>query len=235
MSGKRNEEDCLPVEPLLDDLVDGHLTVDDHQRVRTHLDVCDACAERLRSLEALLAEVDALPRGVEPPADLWPAIEPRLTAREARSVMPHWPAWARQAAAAVAFMALGGVLSQVLLPGGGGGGGTPDRAGEVTVVEGPVDPMARSDIAEAHFALAEADYLHAKEALWGAVYSSRDKVSPATREVVERNLRVIDGAIRELRSALENDPGNPDLESLLLAQHRTEIGLLQRLARTTEV
>ena len=240
MNGKRTREDCHRIEPLLDDLVDGQLSATDHQRVRAHLDHCEGCTERLRSLEALFSDVEALPRGLEPPTDLWQAIEPRLTARERRGVVPRLPAWARQAAAAVAFMAVGGLLSQLLLP--GRAAEAPAGSIEVTAVEQAGDPMAGSDLAEApsdlaeaYFALAEADYLHAKEALWGAVYSSRDSLSPATRDVVERNLLVIDGAIAELRSALEADPGNPDLESLLLAQHRTEIDLLQRLARTTEI
>ena len=62
----------------------------------------------------------------------------------------------------------------------------------------------------------------------------RRAASPETREVVERNLRVIDEAIEELRQALAADPGNPQLENLLLAQHRTEIDLLQRLRKTTK-
>ena len=220
-----HEPDCRGVEPLLDDLVDGQLSEALQRRVRRHLASCEACADRLQSLEKLLAAVDALPRDLEPETDLWADIEPRLTARRPRRAENRWAAWSRQAVAAVLFMALGGVLTQLLVP---GGRGDSERPSVHAALERPADPVAE-------FALAEADYLRAKEALWGAVYSSRDSVSPATREVVEHNLRVIDGAIRELRSALENDPGNPQLENLLLAQHRTEIGLLRRLARTTEI
>ena len=48
------------------------------------------------------------------------------------------------------------------------------------------------------------------------------------------DLRVIDATIEELRHALAAEPGNQRLETLLLAQHRSEIDLLQRLRRATE-
>ena len=237
MSSKQpqSESACQHVEPLLDDLVDGALTADEHRRVETHLAECDACTERLASLERLLAEVDAMPRSLEPASDLWPGVAPRLTERRfterrqaGRRVAGDGggPVWWRQAAAAVVFMALGAGLSQFPWPVGGG------EPAAIAGVE-PASSAARSSAAD--FALAEADFLRAKEALWSAVYSSHDTAAPETREVVERNLAVIAGAIRELRAALEADPGNPQLEGLLLAQHRSEIGLLQRLTRATEI
>ena len=212
--------DCRRVAPMLDDLADGRLTAAERLRIEAHLASCAGCREQLTSLEALLEQVDALPRSVPPGADLWPAISTRLTARPRRASV-SWPSWLRQAAAAVVFMALGGVLSQLVAPVWRGPAPIADRA------------MLESDLAlaEAGLFLAEADLLRAKEALWAAVYNSRE-TSPETREVVERNLAVIAAAIQELRAALEADPGNPQLEDLLLAQHRSEIGLLRRLTRT---
>lgn len=219
-SETRNPEmTCRQAEPMLDDLVDGQLSGETRRRLRRHLDGCESCAAQLASLEELLSRVADLPRATLPREDLWPRIAPRLAARS--SVSP-WPVWLRQATAAVLLMALGGVLSQVLWPGGEAPPATEPRPALATF-----DPRA-------DFALAEADYLRAKEALWAAVYHGRHVESAETREVVERNLRVIDEAIEELRQALAADPGNQQLESLLLAQHRTEIDLLQRLRRVTE-
>ncbi len=236
----RRSDDCHRVEPLLDDLVDGQLSAADLRAVEVHLADCQPCAERLASLQDLLARVEALPRSLEPEADLWPGIEPRLAERQLPTPVTGWSSprrgasriqyWLRQAAAAVAFMALGGGLSQIVVPawrGGASGGG----AGTSMAVAG--DPAF--EVRAVDFAVAEADFLRAKEALWSAVYSGRDTVSPATREVVERNLTVIAGAIRELRAALAADPGNQQLEGMLLAQHRTEIDLLRRLAQTIEI
>ncbi len=207
--------DCRRVEPLLDDLVDGRLAAAAARRVRLHAGACESCAARLRGLEALLEAAADLPRNLEPERDLWPGVAARLTARRRRAA--RWPRL-RQAAAAVALVALGGVLSQLLMPGW--------RDAVEPAADSALDP-------EAAFALAEADYLRAKGALWAAVYAGRDAVSPETREVVERNLRIIDQAIGELRLALEADPGNPHLESLLLARHRSELDLLRRLRRAS--
>ncbi len=222
------KNDCRRTLPMLDDLVDGQLTAAEQQRVEAHLKDCEACGEQRLSLERLLLRVDALPRSVAPEADLWPGIEPRLTERRFADRRPVVAAgrWyvLRQAVAAVVFMALGGVLSQLLLS------ERPEEA-PVPVARGEETPRADFALAEAGLCLAEADLLRAKESLWSAVYTSHDAASPETREVVERNLAVIAGAIHELRAALDADPGNQQLEGLLLAQHRSEIGLLQRLAR----
>ncbi len=218
-----NVHDCRRIEPLLDDLVDGQLTAEDQRRVEAHVAGCDACGDQLASLERLLLRVEALPREAAPASDLWPDIESRLAERRLSprpvAVAGRWHLL-RQAAAAVVLMATGGVLSQLLLPGAG------DPAAPVAPAVQALEVTSAAD-----FALAEADFLRAKEALWSAVYSSHDAATPETREVVERNLAVIAGAIRELRAALETDPGNQQLEGLLLAQHRSEIGLLRRLAR----
>ncbi len=233
MNTTRDEEpSCRHIEPLLDDLVDGQLTEEQHDRVRQHLDGCRACSEQLTSLEHLLGEVVALPRGVEPPRDLWGGIESRLTHREEKSRV----GWLdlRQVAAALLFMTLGGVLTHFVQP------SLQPQGSDASLKSDPAAIAQAAELAtierRADFALAEADYLRAKESLWSAVYSSREDVSPVTREVVERNLQVIDQAIRELRAAMHVDPGNHQLENLLLTQHRTEIDLLQRLAlRTSEI
>ena len=209
---------CRQVEPLLDDLVDGQLSRAARDGVRRHLAACESCTAHLASLEDLLERAAALPRAVEPPGDLWPGIAPRLAGRGSR----RRAFGLRQAVAALLLMALGGLLSQVLWP----GAATPEAADLRSASLAAIDRQA-------DFALAEADYLRAKEVLWAAIFHAPPAESPETREVVERNLRIIDRAIEELRQALAADPGNPQLESLLLAQHRTEIGLLQRLRRAT--
>lgn len=214
---------CRRFEPLLDDLVDGQLTAAEAGRVRRHLAACEACAQRLAGLERLFAEVESLPRSVAPANDLWPDIAPRLIRRRRPATSVMWPDLLRRAAAAVALVALGGLLSQLLLPGWRSDDGRSDEGEAFAVGSEP----------RAAFALAEAEYLRARETLWAAVYAGRGGVSPETREVVEQNLRIIDDAIRELRLALETDPGNPSLESLLLARHRAGVDLLTRLRQAS--
>lgn len=218
--------DCDTCRPLLDDLVDGLLDPRDQRRARRHAASCESCGATLRGLEALLDEVDGLPSAVEPPRDLWPAITSRLAEGSERRRSVAGLGWALRAAAALAFMALGAILSQLSTP----THPTPE-AGPRLAGEPPAAPLAGERRAD--FALAEADYLRAKEVLWAVADTYPESLEPEAREVVERNLRIIDQAIRELRAALHDDPGNARLENLLLAQHRTEIDLLQRLALGT--
>ena len=55
-------------------------------------------------------------------------------------------------------------------------------------------------------------------------------MAPETRAIVERNLAVIDAALRESREALAKDPHNHALEELLLSAYRQKIDWLKRAA-----
>ncbi len=183
--------------------------------------------KEMNDLEPRLDAVDALPRALEPGRDLWPEIEARLARRPRRAGgrRAGFRRWAvvTQLAAAVALMVLGGALSQLLRPAGSG------------FEPGPAaDGIRLAAAPAAELEVAEGEYLRAKEALWLAAYGRRDDLSPATLRVVEKNLRIVDEAIRELRQALEEDPGNHQLEGLLYANHRRSIDLLQRLAQASQ-
>ena len=49
--------------------------------------------------------------------------------------------------------------------------------------------------------------------------------------LVERNLQIIDAAIRESRAALERDPGNAELRELFAAAYRQKVELLRWATR----
>lgn len=61
--------------------------------------------------------------------------------------------------------------------------------------------------------------------------SRRRELDPATVEIVERNLRLIDGAIRESRAALARDPGSAFLNEELTGALHQKLELL-RIAAT---
>jgi len=217
------EPECDDV--TLQDFVDGWLDAAQEGRVREHLAACARCRAEERQLRRLLARVAELPRTVAPPHDLWPGVAARLGGRRAsppaeveaierprRARSWNVRRWVLQTAAAIVFTALGAALGRLI----------PD-AGETTAAA--VRPASSSA-----FAAAETEYLRAKDALWLVAASRRDELSPVTMEIVRRNLVLIDEAIWELRQALAADPGNPHLESLLLAQHRRGLDLLRRLS-----
>ncbi len=246
MTSESDSPTCAQIESWLDDLLDDQLSDERKGDASRHLAGCEACRDARAGLEAMRREVASLPRSIDPTHDLWPEIASRLEPRQPgmRDGDSMWvggkiSAWRpyglqlgwRQAAAALFFMALGALVSQLMLPGWNGSGpgsvnstiaANHSSGGAVPVEFDPID--GRSE-----FALAEAGYLRAKESLWSVVYNSH-AASPEVREVVERNLLVISEAIRELRAALHSDPGNQRLENRLLTQHRSEIDLLRRLA-----
>ncbi len=53
-------------------------------------------------------------------------------------------------------------------------------------------------------------------------------LAPETRRVVERNLEIIDQAIREAEAALTGDPANGALEQMLVARYEQRLELLRR-------
>lgn len=224
------ELNCDDVEARLQDFADGVLDAAEERRLREHLASCARCRSEEREARRLLSRVAELPRSIAPPRDLWPEVAARLgeqspappvevaAGRRRRGPWRRWSArqWALQAAAALAFTVLGGVLGQRIAPAPSAYPWPPDAAAPAAASPG--------------FQTLETEYLRAKTAWWLVVYSRHEELSPETVEAVQRNLVILDRAIWELREALEVDPGNRQLESLLLAQHRRGIDLLRRLA-----
>ena len=77
----------------------------------------------------------------------------------------------------------------------------------------------------------ESDYIEQAAALSDVLGAERERLAPETIETLERNLRIIDGAIAESRAALEADPGDPDLRLLLQASHQQKVALLEQATR----
>ena len=67
-----------------------------------------------------------------------------------------------------------------------------------------------------------------------ALQARRGSLSPATLEVVEHNLAVVDEALREIRRALRADPGNALLSQLLSSTNQQKVDVLQRMLELVE-
>lgn len=78
-----------PGEIRLGDYADGLLSADDAGAVEAHLATCGACRRRVELMQDLMGELRALPREIEPPRELRPAVVPRGDgrAREPRRAM----------------------------------------------------------------------------------------------------------------------------------------------------
>lgn len=223
---------CELTDERIHDYVDGELSVDERREMDRHVRECPRCAreaERVRELKARVAE---LPSEIRPARDLWPGIERRIRGEGAPVEAGDDPAaerlegafWARPsllAAAALVLVVLSSGITALLLPGGR------------TVVTLPGEARSVSEgAALARIRDAESEYLRALEGLVDELERSRDDVSPETLMVIDKNLEIIDEAIRQTRTALEFDPDNRELASLLTSAYERKVELLRRVDRS---
>lgn len=214
-------------EAQLHETAEGTLTAADRAAVEGHLAACGECKAAVERLRSLLSATGALPREIQPPVDLWPQIGARLGGREARRRPQRWPprgdhrVWL--AAAAVLLIAMSSSVTMLLLsegrlaspgplPATASGGGAPAGSPLATPVSDPYDRLDRE--LAARFA------------------EQREKLQPETIEKVERNLRIIDEAIGEIRQAMADDPHNEALQQLLKASYSQKQALLYQVSQS---
>ncbi len=194
---------CAEREVQLNEYVDGTLDAAARAAVEAHLAECAGCREAVAELRALVAEAHGLPRSIEPGRDFWPAVGARLKQRATRNVQ-RWR-WPSLAAAAIIVIAV--ALYRLS-------------------ARPPVRPSAGG------WAEIQADYQHAATDLSQTLARERDRLSPATVAVLERNLAIIDQAIRESQQALARDPASADVRQLVAAAYRQKVELLRWAARS---
>lgn len=198
---------CRDVAPLIDEYLDGKLVPEPHAMVERHLADCPACRAEVESLRSMLAEVHALPRSVPPERDLWSGIAPRLSRPSAWGFarLSRAPRLALQLAAAIGLILIGAALAAAWLA---------QRA-----------PTA--------FATDQARYNAASAALAERLAQEPGVLAPDTRAVVQRNLAIVDAAIKEAEAALTANPGNTALEQMLITRYEQRLSLLRRATAST--
>lgn len=214
-------------EHQLNDYVDGLLPLSERERFDRHLEACDRCAGELRQLRSLLAGLGSLPKAVPPGEDLRPAIHARIgraqstvggkaTARRGRV----WTARSQLAAAAVVLIMLSSAATWHLARGS-------NRSHLPAAVAGSV-PSPAANATFARFQVLEVEYLRAAEELRSALERQEDLLDPATTELLERNLRIIDQALEESRAALLADPHSEVLQQMILTTYERKLEILRR-------
>ncbi len=222
---------CDDVRARLDEYVDELLDGQELLAVERHLAECAGCREELRGLKALLAEAAALPEELDPPRELWPGIEARLAPRaRVLSFAPPLRRWAFLAPPLAAAAAVLLVVGLGLRP---GPQPQPAPGPSQTPVSAEVGVRTVALGSAASLAQAEGDYRRATEQLLESLRSEQRTLPPGTLEKVERNLSAIEGALGEIRAALEKDPENAQLARLLNSTQRRKLQMLQSVARLT--
>ncbi|MDH3291154.1 MAG: zf-HC2 domain-containing protein [Gemmatimonadota bacterium] len=206
----------------LSEYLDDELDAADRSAVEAHLRECEQCRSDLGQLEAVVARARELTDRL-PAVDLWPAIVRRL----GTAVEPVTDLTQRRARRRIAFsvpqLAAAGVALMLLSAG----------AVWLTVARnGP--PVVAVDSAAPVAALTVSAELAAYDAtiaeLGAALRLDGDRLDTATVRVLEENLAIIDRAIAEARTALEQDPASRYLNGHLGRTLRRKVDLLQRAA-----
>ena len=195
---------CNEWEAQLNEYVDGTLAAEARALVEAHLAGCAGCRAAVVELRALVAGAADLPKRIEPARDLWTGIAARVGKREVRNGKRWW----RTALAAAATLVIGFAVYRLLPP-----------------------FAAHYRLAGEGWVAVEAQYEQASDELTRALATERDRLAPATVALLERNLAVIDAALRESRDALARDPENVELRGLVASAAREKVELLRWATR----
>ncbi len=208
----------------LSEYVDGTLAAAERAALDTHLATCADCRTTAAELAAVAGAARALP-DVPPARDLWPEILAGIRAADADVVpFPHRPrrrvsaTLPQLAAAAVLLMTVSGGAVWLALR-------APDTAPTVTTTAPPADP--RTPVALPVSAV-EDNYGIAIRELEILLSAMRDRLDPATVEVIEANLAIIDAAIADARRAIASNPDDLYLYEHLDGTMMKKVELLRR-------
>ena len=176
-----------------------------------------------------LSEDDVLARAIgasqdaSPSRDLWNGIAARIDAQPAAIQSPRLTFTLPQLAMAASLLiaAASGLTWMVAHPPSSAPASEP-----VIQAYGMPDDDAGAHVQQANFA--DAQYNAAVTDLEQILRSERDRLDPRTVLIIERNLKAIDEAITEARTALQNDPANPYLNSHLADARRRKLDLLRQ-------
>ena len=170
--------------------------------------------------DPLLEQAANLPREIEPPRDLWPAIEAKLA--EQSRAPPRRFTWPAALAAGFLVATVSALLTWGLMrdpePATGG-----NQAGENLLAGGSVAEAAPVPVSYGpNSALGEVQ-LKARDDLLVQFRQRLDELAPETREAVVKNLAIIQRAADEIDAALAKDPASGLLNGLLLSTYQQEL------------
>ncbi len=211
----------------LTDYVNGDLPETERHELELHLEACVDCRGELESERELIRLAREWRRDVEPERDLWPGIESAISTPR-RVVSGPWLTPRRIALAAAAALVAAVtlfVVRQAETP-----AAVPTEAMRADTFElVPTVDESRSLALASERARVEGGLMHVREDLLRTIHLRRDDLDPETREMVDRNLEIIDRAIGEIYRELERNPDNRVLEQLLAETYQREAEFLKQI------
>ena len=170
--------------------------------------------------------VGKLPRSIDPPRDLFPDIERRITSPKA----PSWPLRGKWTAVigAASAVALAAALALVFVrrahrPSWPWPSPVPSA---VAVTSSPVSPPAAPVVDPLENVKERTAYRAAVSVLEATLAENRSYLSSDAAARVEQSLGILDHAIEATEQALARDPESVDLRSQLLDEYQQKIDAL---------
>ena len=221
---------------------DGELSPAEHAACDAHLAACEMCRTILRELQlvtvAARGDVDR-----DPATDLWPGILSEI-AENAPLIKPFQVnstegslkrdrAFARSTRISFTLPQLALAASLLIAVSAGvayiAAGRVTNRPGPQEVpIQAMAEPLMPPSAGVTLANFADAQFDEAVADLEKILVDQRDALDPRTVVVIERNLAIIDEAIRQARAALDADPANTFLNSHLADARRRKLDLLRR-------
>lgn len=226
---------CEDYNEAIGDLLDGTLDAARQAALDVHLAECAACDALVADLRAIRAATARLPMHA-PPARIWerlatrlPAAAPGEPSRERGSFFstlfaPRWRlAWSGGLAAAVALTVFIAVLPQLRPV-------VPTTAPTTTAKSETAVHADGSDLVQSVESELQAATQHYQKAIGGLeqmAQAGQGSLDPQVAGAIRQNLTVLDKAISESRTALQNQPTNELAQESLFEAFRRKVGLLQ--------
>jgi anti-sigma factor RsiW len=210
----------------LSEYVDGELAGPERAALEAHLATCAGCRTTLDELRRVVARAQALD-DLPPAADLWPTIARQIGVGRVAAGVGGATVRARRRFSFTVPQLAAASLTLALVSGG---------AAWLLVRQRTVAPPtvgtteAAPALVSAAGSVSDRRYDTQVEDLKRALERGRGRLDTATVRVIEKNLAIIDRAIRDARSALVADPANAYLNLHLAQEMRRKLELLRQAA-----
>jgi predicted anti-sigma-YlaC factor YlaD len=223
---------CENYQDLLSDFIDGSLSPQDHNSVETHLSVCVACAEARSDLNAILGyclehrgEYDAVPNE----RALWLRISNMIEielAAPSRTEIPENAGWwirLMNRSWQVSFPQLAAAVSAIVIV-----------VAMITIVGVRGSGFGAAGVAIVPSGSSVADRYRQQQQVivyWNErVELNKARWNPQMRETFDRNMSVIDAAVNDSMSQLNQNPHDEVSEEILNAALNDKVELLKEFA-----
>ena len=210
----------------LSEYIDGELDSAEQAALETHLKTCGACYATVTELRQVVARAKSL-EDTAPSKDLWAGIKTQIS--EGAHVVPlaaRRDRLVRRSFRLTVGQLLAASVALVLLSSGGVWLGLHSRQ-TITPQPAFTSSNARPRVTTAATWTGQTDV--AISELQAALTQNEKRLDTATVRIVRQNLAIIDRAISDARSALQNDPSNSYLNLHLADTMRRKVELLRRV------